>query len=148
MLGGAKRKLSLALLVAAVAAAAVIVPLASASANTAKPASKKPAIRTEEVGYFGTALTTNSVSVFAYSNLGPKAGNRVTVCIKGGSCKRAQGHNAHLAWYSAGFTLSKTLRMGDPVTFTVTMSDGAGRSKVTVTKNLLCMHNNGSTPQT
>ncbi len=86
--------------------------------------------------------------MFAYSNLGPKAGNHVTVCIKGGQCEKAQGHNASLAWYSASFTTPQTLRMGDPVTFTLSMSDAAGHSKVTVTHGLLCMHNNGSTPQT
>jgi hypothetical protein len=145
MHGPFKCRHSLALVAVLVLAAAVIVPLASASARTSK-AVKKPVIQTEEVGYFGNALTTNQVSVFAYSNLSPKQGNHVTICVNG-VCEKAQGHNAHLAWYTASFA-TPTLHMWDPVAFTVTMSDSAGHSKVTVTKGLLCLHNNGSTPQT
>jgi hypothetical protein len=37
--------------------------------------------------------------------------------------------------------------MGDAVKFTATAKDAAGQSKVSVTKPLLCMHNDGSTPQ-
>jgi hypothetical protein len=116
-------------------------PLATAGARASKPV-----IKTEEVGYFGSASVTRHVSVFVYSNLGPRAGNHVTVCL-GGTCKRARGHNARLAWYSASFS-TRALRMGDAVKFTATAKDAAGRAKVTVTKPLLCMHNNGSTPQT
>jgi hypothetical protein len=116
-------------------------PLATAGARSAKPV-----IKTEEVGYFGSALVTNQVSVFVYSNKGPRAGNHVTVCL-GGTCKKAKGHNARLAWYSASFS-TRSLHMGDPVKFTATAKDAAGESKVSVTKPLLCMHNDGSTPQT
>jgi hypothetical protein len=115
-------------------------PLAGAGAHASKPV-----IKTEEVGYFGSATVARQVSVFVYSNLGPRAGNHVTVCL-GGTCKKAQGHNARLAWYSASFS-THALHMGDAVKFTATAKDAAGQSKVSVTKPLLCMHNNGSTPQ-
>jgi hypothetical protein len=105
----------------------------------------KPVIRGAEVGYFGSATVTYQMSVFVYSNLGPRAGNRVTVCVRG-TCKQARGHNAGLNWYSASFS-TRGLRMGDPVRFTVKASTMAGTNRVTVTKPLLCMHNNGSTPQ-
>jgi hypothetical protein len=81
----------------------------------------KPVIKTEEVGYFGSATVTNRVSVFVYSNLGPRAGNHVTVCL-GAKCESARGHNARLAWYSASFT-TRALRMGNSVSFTATASD-------------------------
>jgi hypothetical protein len=102
--------------------------------------------QTEEVGYFGSARVTHQVSVFVYSNLGPRAGNHVTVCL-GGTCKAAKGHNAHLAWYSASFS-TRGLHMGDAVKFTAIARSSAGQSRVSVTKPLLCMHNDGSTPQT
>jgi hypothetical protein len=114
-------------------------------AATAAQASK-PLIKGAEVGYYGGAAVTHQLSVYVYSNLGPRAGNRVTVCVRG-VCERARGHNARLAWYSASFT-TRGLRMGDPVRFTVIASTTAGSARVTVTKPLLCMHNNGSTPQT
>ncbi|HYB29190.1 MAG TPA: hypothetical protein VEF89_21435 [Solirubrobacteraceae bacterium] len=127
----------------------VVVPAATLAAaplaGTAAAGVSKPVIRTEEVGYFGSATVTNQVSVFVYSNLGPRAGNHVTVCL-GGKCEAARGHNARLAWYSASFT-TRALRMGNPVRFTATASDAAGHSTVHVTKPLLCMHNNGSSPQ-
>lgn len=123
-----------------VAALFAALPLASAGARASKPV-----IKTEEVGYFGGATVTHQVSVFVYSNVGPRAGNRVTVCL-GGTCKAAKGHNARLAWYSASFS-TRGLHMGDPVKFTATAKDAAGQSKVSVTKPLLCMHNDGSTPQ-
>ena len=128
--------------IACVIALFAALPLATAGARAAK----KPVIKTEEVGYFGNALVTNQVSVFVYSNKGPRAGNHVTICL-GGTCKKAIGHNARLAWYSASFS-TQSLQMGDPVKFTATAKDAAGESKVTVTKPLLCMHNDGSTPQT
>ena|SRR5690242_19562445 len=129
--------------VALVCAAAlfVVLPLATAGAR-----SDKPVIKTEEVGYYGGAKVTHQVSVFVYSTLGPSAGNRVTVCL-GGTCKTAKGHNARLAWYSATFA-TRGLHMGDAVRFTATARNAAGESKVSVTKPLLCMHNDGSTPQT
>lgn len=102
-------------------------------------------IRGAEVGYFGGATVTRTVSVFVYSDLGPSAGNRVTVCLAG-KCERARGHDAKLAWYSASFR-TRGYRMGDRVTFTVTASDGSRRDTVRATHDLLCMHNNGSTPQ-
>lgn len=133
----------LAAVIAIVGAAALFaaLPLATAGARSAKPV-----IKTEEVGYFGSAAVTHRVSVFVYSNLGPRAGNHVTICLEG-TCKKARGHNAQLAWYSASFS-TRGLHMGDPVKFTATARDAAGRARVTVTKPLLCMHNNGSTPQT
>jgi hypothetical protein len=136
-------KLRWAGVVAIVCAAAlfVVIPLASAGAS-----SSKPVIKTEEVGYYGGAKVTYTVSVFVYSNLGPRAGNHVTVCL-GGTCKVAKGHNARLAWYSASFS-TRGLHMGDPVRFSATAKDSAGSSRVSVTKPLLCMHNDGSTPQT
>ncbi len=115
------------------------------AAQRSKPVAKKPIIRGEEVGYFGSALVAHRIWVFAYSNLGPSAGNTVIVCFKG-RCEKARGHNASTAWYAASFKVPG-LRMGDPVTFTVGASTSSGRAKVKVTKGLLCMHNNGSTPQ-
>jgi hypothetical protein len=106
----------------------------------------KPVIKAEEVGYFGGATVTRRVDVFVYSNLGPSAGNRVTVCVAG-HCEKAQGHDARLAWYHASFR-TRGLLMGDPVKFSVTASDSAGQASIKVTKDLLCMHNDGSTPQT
>lgn len=106
----------------------------------------RPMIKGEEVGYFGGATIAHHIDVFVYSNLGPSAGNRVTVCLAG-RCERAHGHNATLAWYRATFTIHGK-PMGAPVSFHVTASDAAGEATVRVTKPLLCMHNNGSTPQT
>lgn len=127
-------------------AVALVLALGSAVVPAITSArSVKPVIKGVEVGYFGSAVVTHQVSVFVYSNLGPRAGTHVTVCLRG-VCKRAHGHNARTAWYSASFHTSG-LRMGDRVTFTATAADSAGQTKVTATKNLLCMHNNGSTPQ-
>jgi hypothetical protein len=136
-------KLRWAAVIAIVGAAAlfVVLPLTTAGAR-----SDKPVIKTEEVGYFGSAKVAHQVSVFVYSNLGPAAGTRVTVCL-GGTCKTAKGHDARLAWYSASFS-TRGLHMGDAVKFTATAKDAAGQSKVSVTRPLLCMHNDGSTPQT
>jgi len=120
--------------------------LAAALPAVASAHSSKPVIKGVEVGYFGSATVTHSLSVFVYSNLGPSAGNRVTVCVRG-VCKAARGHNARLDWYSASFS-TRGLRMGQDVRFTAVASTAAGRDRVTVVKPLLCMHNNGSTPQT
>ena len=124
------------------AAAALVL---SAALPAAALAGSAPLIKSSEVGYFGGATVTHTVDVFVYSRLGPAAGNRVTVCL-GGQCERARGHNARLAWYSAQFR-TRGYRMGDLVTFTVMASDGARQARVQVTHDLLCMHNNGSTPQ-
>lgn len=105
----------------------------------------KPVIKGEEVGYFGSATLTRQLDVFVYSNLGPRSGTHVSVCVQG-HCQRAVGHTAKLAWYSAAFR-TRGLRMGDPVKFTVVASNASGSATVTVTRGLLCMHNNGSTPQ-
>lgn len=102
-------------------------------------------IKAEEVGYFGSATVTHSLTVFVYSNVGPAAGNHITVC-HAGKCEPAHGHNASLAWYAATFKI-RGLRMGDTVRFTVHASDGARQSQAQVSDQLLCMHNNGSTPQ-
>lgn len=120
--------------------AAVALPAAT-SAHVSKPV-----IKGAEVGYFGGATVTHRMSVFVYSNLGPRQGNHVTVCVHG-TCKAARGHNARLDWYSASFD-TRGLRMGQSVSFMVLASTGAGSTRTTVTKPLLCMHNDGSTPQT
>lgn len=119
---------------------AVALPAAT-SARTGKPA-----IKAVEVGYFGSGLVAHRIDVFVYSNVGPRAGTRVTVCVKG-VCERATGHSGALAWYQASFA-SAPLRMGAPVTFSATASNSAGKTNTRVTQGLLCMHNNGSTPQT
>jgi hypothetical protein len=102
-------------------------------------------IKGEEAGFFGGGMTTHTVDVFVYSDLGPTAGNHVTVCLAG-RCERARGHDARLAWYSASFQ-TREYRMGDPITFTVRASDGPRQANLRVTRPVLCMHNNGSTPQ-
>ena len=123
-----------------------LVGLVLAALPAAAGAAGTPAlIKGEEVGYFGGATVTRTVSVFVYSKLGPAAGNRITVCVEG-NCQKAHGHNAPLAWYAATFR-THGLHMGDQVRLTVLASDGARQSKVQVTRQLLCMHNNGSTPQ-
>ena len=134
-----RSKLRLALIGAVVLSAAI--PTAAAARSA------KPVIKGAEVGYFGSAVVTHQMSVFVYLSEGPSAGNRVTVCL-GGVCKRAHGHNAKLAWYSASFKVRRGLHMGDPVKFAAVASNGAGSSRITGTDPLLCMHNNGSTPQT
>lgn len=117
-----------------------VVPAAAAAAVP------KPVIKGEEAGYFGSALVAHRIAVFVYSNMSPRVGGRVTVCVHG-KCVRAIGHRDPAPWYSASFTTAG-LRMGDSVRFTVIEQDAAGQAKVTVTRPLLCMHNNGSTPQT
>ena len=128
--------------------AALLLPivLAAALRATTAASTSKPVIKGEEVGYFGSATVTYRMSVFVYSNVGPRAGNRVTVCARG-ICEHAHGHNAKLDWYSATFS-TRGLRMGESVRFTVKAADAAGTARATVIKPLLCMHNDGSTPQT
>lgn len=134
----------------ALAALALVVTTAvlptATSARTGKARTAKPSIKGEEVGYFGNATVTSHVSVFVYSATQPRNGTHVTVCVQG-RCRRAQGHKAKVAWYSASFPHTP-LRMGDPVTFSVAITNSAGRARTTVTQDLLCMHNDGSTPQT
>lgn len=126
--------------IALAAAALVAAPVVSASVE-------RPVIRGAEVGYFGSGTVAHRISVFVYSSLGPGAGERVTVCVRG-VCRAARGHDGPtLAWYSASFS-SRPLRMGDPVDYKVIARDADGQTSKTVTSNLLCMHNNGSTPQT
>jgi hypothetical protein len=145
-----RRLLSLAFLASVI----VLALTAATSAKSPKPAvraasarARKPAIKAIEVGYFGSGLVAHQIDVFVYSNLGPRAGTHVKVCVNR-VCKRASGHSsATLAWYRASFA-SQPLRMGAPVTFTATASNAAGHTRTTVTKGLLCMHNDGSTPQT
>lgn len=117
---------------------AAVVPAASARMSA-------PVIKGEEVGYFGSALVAHRIDVFVYSNMSPRAGGQVTVCV-GSKCERALGHREPAPWYSASFSTAG-LRMGARVRFTVMESDTAGQAKVTVMRPLLCMHNNGSTPQ-
>lgn len=120
---------------------ALLLSAAPGAATAASPS----LVKGEEVGYFGGATVTRTVSVFVYSNAGPASGNRITVCLEG-KCERAHGHNARLAWYAATFR-THGLRMGDHVSFTVLASDGARQSRVQLNQPLLCMHNDGSTPQ-
>ena len=134
-----RSKFRLALVAAAVLSAAI--PTAAGARSA------KPVIKGAEVGYFGSAVVTHQISVFVYLTEGPRAGNRVTVCL-GGLCRRAHGHNAELAWYSASFEVRRGLHMGDRVKFAAVASNGAGSSSITVNDPLLCMHNDGSTPQT
>lgn len=122
------------------------VPVAAASSHHAAP---KPKIKTEEVGYFGSGLSTRQVIVIVYA-VGPRARDQVTICLKDGRCKTARGHHAPahstLAWYTATFSTGlKTMQ--DRVTFTATATDAAGRARVTATKPVLCIKNDGSTPQ-
>lgn len=119
--------------------------LAAVAAPAASARVSRPVVKGAEIGYFGSATVTRHVDVFVYSELGPRAGVHVRVCLAG-RCKRAVGHNAKLAWYSAAFT-TRGLRMGDAVRFRVIATDSAGHASVMVTRPLLCMHNNGSTPQ-
>jgi hypothetical protein len=121
---------------------AVLVAAALPAATAAR--ATKPTIKTDEVGYFGASVVTNRIDIFVYSRFGPRTGTHVTVCVKG-VCEKARGHNGRLAWYSASFK-SRTLKMWDPVTFTAIASNSAGRTRRTVTKELLCIHNSGSTP--
>lgn len=121
------------------------VALVGAMPAAAGAASSHSLIKGEEAGFFGGGMTTHTVDVFVYSDFGPAAGNHVTVCLAG-KCVRAQGHNARLAWYSASFR-TRQYTMGEGIAFTVRASDGAREATVRVTRPVLCMHNNGSTPQ-
>src|SRR3982074_2453302 len=80
-----------------------LVLLAAALPAAVSARASKPVIKGEEAGYFGGATVTRTFNVFVYSNLGPRAGNHVTICVHG-ACRNARGHNARLAWYSASFT--------------------------------------------
>jgi hypothetical protein len=122
---------------------AVVLAAAIPAITSARTA--KPAIQTTEAGYFGNALTTRSITVIVYSNVGPSAGNHVKVCFAG-HCKQASGHDGSTAWYSATFG-TQTLTMSDHVSFTATASDSAGRAKVHATKQVICIKGDGSTPQ-
>ncbi len=103
-------------------------------------------IKGDEVGYFGSANVAHVLSVFVYSSAQPGPGTHVTVCVKG-VCRTAVGHRARMAWYSASFKTSP-LPMGAPVTYSVAVVNRGRRATTKVTKDLLCMHNSGSTPQT
>jgi hypothetical protein len=133
-----RRQLILTGAVAALGLAAAI-PAATAAATT------RPVIKDSEVGYFGSATIAHQIDVFVYTNLGPRAGDKVTVCLDG-RCERARGHNASLNWYQASFS-TRGLRMGQAVHYTATAADAAGSARISATRGLLCMHNNGSTPQ-
>ncbi len=135
-----------ALLIAMGAILLIAAPFAGASARSRAGKPGKPKIKAEEAGYFGSGLTTRTVSVFVYTNRGPRAGVHVTVCMKGNTCKKARGHNGKLAWYRADFNTPQ-MTMSSRVTFTATAKDAAGQSRVTATKPVLCIHNDGSTPE-
>jgi hypothetical protein len=124
-----------------------ITALLLTAAIPATATAQAPLIKGAEAGFFGGGMTTHTVDVFVYSDLGPAAGNHVTVCLAG-RCVRAHGHNAPLAWYSAEFR-TRQYTMGEHITFTVRASDGARQASVRVrlTRDVLCMRNNGSTPQ-
>lgn len=123
--------------------AGVLLSAAAVPAATARVA--RPVIKGEEAGYFGSATLAHRIDVFVYSNVAPRAGAEVVVCV-GGKCKRAVGHSRPAPWYSASFS-THGMPMGAPVHFSVRVSDAAGQAAVSVTRPLLCMHNNGSTPQ-
>jgi hypothetical protein len=146
VVGSAKRVGAVrgAIVLALTAVLLAVLPLATASSQPGKPG--KPKIKTEEAGYFGSGQSTRTVSVLVYTNLGPRAGVRVTVCMQGNTCKKAHGHNAKLAWYRADFN-TRQMTMSDRVTFTAIASNAAGATKVTATKPVLCIRNDGSTPQ-
>lgn len=125
----------------------ILALLCLAAGPAVATATQSPAlIKGEEVGYFGGATVTHTVAVFVYSKLGPAAGNHITVCLEG-TCERARGHNARLAWYGATFR-TRGHHMGDPLKLTVLASDGTAQARIQVSRQLLCMHNDGSTPQT
>ena len=142
-----RRYVVAALLLALVAL--IVVPLAAAASHGNKPARHvaKPTIKGAEAGYFGNALSTRTVSVIVYTTLAPRAGNRVSVCLKGNTCKKAVGHDAKVAWYRADFN-TPTLTMSSTVTFTAYASNSAGRTITKMTKPVLCIKDDGSTPQT
>jgi hypothetical protein len=125
-------------LIATVGVLLVAIPAATSARAT------RPRINYNEVGYFGNANVAHEISVFVYSHQGPGV-DHVTVCYRG-HCEAAVGHNASLSWYQASFS-SPPLRMGHPVTYTIIARNSAGKTRRTVTKGLLCMHNDGSTPQ-
>jgi hypothetical protein len=128
-----------------VALFAVVVAAALPAATAAQAARPtKPAIKAVEVGYFGNANVAHTIVVFVYTRSQPNR-TRVTVCHNG-VCERAHGHSAKVAWYSASFKTSP-LPMGAPVTFSAVASNSMGKARTRVTQGLLCMHNNGSTPQ-
>jgi hypothetical protein len=130
-------------LLVVVVAALLTAAIPAASAAT----THKPVIKGTEVGYFGSATVTHNISVFVYLTKGPRAGNHVKVCL-GHVCKRARGHDAKLAWYSVSFKVKHGYRMWDPVRFTVTASNAVGSTRERVKDSLLCLRNDGSTPQT
>jgi hypothetical protein len=120
--------------------------LALAGAMPAVAGATAPSlIKGEEAGFFGGGMYTHTVDVFVYSDLGPAAGNQITVCLAG-KCERAHGHNARLAWYSAAFR-TRRYAMGERVSFTVRAADGTRQQSARVSRGVLCMHNDGSTPQ-
>lgn len=140
------RRVSLTALAGQSVSVLLLAALAAAMTPSAVAArAAKPSIRGVEVGYFGGATVTRRVSVFVYPNLGPSAGDEVTVCLEG-RCEQARGHARPAPWYAAAFR-TRGLRMGDPIKFAVIASDAAGHTKLAVTRDLLCMHNDGSTPQ-
>src|ERR1700753_3297489 len=127
----------------------IVAPLAPASSHGKKaaPHLAKPKINGAEAGYFGNALTTKTVSVIVYTNLQPGAGHKVRGGRRGNTCKKAVGHSAKVAWYRADFN-TPTLTMSDSVTFTAYASNAAGRTAAKMTKPVLCIKDDGSTPQT
>lgn len=137
---GSMLRTKLAIVTAALTLSALAVSAAASSA-----AGSAALIKGAEAGFFGGGMYTHTVDVFVYSEVGPAAGNHVTVCLAG-HCTQAHGHNARLAWYSASFR-TRQYEMGEPVTFTVQASDGVRQTRVRMTRGVLCMHNNGSTPQ-
>ena len=122
-----------------------IAVLMLAATLPASAAGRSSLIKGAEAGFFGGGNYTHTVDVFVYSDFGPAAGNHITVCLAG-RCERAHGHNARLAWYSASFR-TKLYAMGQRVSFTVRATDGAQQQSVRLTRGVLCMHNDGSTPQ-
>jgi hypothetical protein len=131
-----RRRIFLLVLAAFVVAA---IPAATAAQTS------EPTIRADEVGYFGNLLSTRQFDVFVYSRSQPRAGTHVTICVTG-VCKKAKGHNGALAWYMASFT-TKKIPMWAPITYSAVMSNKTGRTSTKVTRELLCIHNDGTTPE-
>jgi hypothetical protein len=131
-----RRRLFLAFLALCVVA---VLPAAT-SAQTAEPS-----IKADEVGFFGPLASTKKVSVIVYSRTQPNAGTRVTVCFKG-VCKKATGHRGSVAWYLAAFP-TKTTPMWAPITYSVVLKNKTGRATTKVTRELLCIKNDGSSPE-
>jgi hypothetical protein len=126
----------------AVASLAILTGALLASGSSAR--TTKPVIKGAEVGYFGPLSTTYRITVIVYSRSQPR-GTHVRVCVKG-VCRRAVGHRGPTAWYSASFRTPR-LTMSNRVTFSAKIWNSAGTARKRLTRPVLCIKNDGSTPQ-